>query len=391
MTGPPPRVLFLGHAAERTGPPLILLELLRWLRSETDIETGVVLKEGGELLEEYRTVTPVWVAPDWLGPGASDLAARGLAKAGAEGLATRLVATRLRRPLREIGRWPVVYANCAGSVSLLPQLPHPPERLVVHVHELSVGLDYHLPAGAADRIRRADEIIAVSGAVVDEVLARGLAAPDRITTVPGCIEAPRSTGPAPSRRDLGIPDDAFVIGSSGLLHWRKAPDLFVSLATRMLRGRQDDPWFVWVGGEPDGPAGLDVRADLERAGIADRVRLVPHQADPVSWFRLLDVFCLPAREDAFPLVCLEAASVRLPVVCFTSGGMPEFVDGDAGVVVDYPDLDAMARALDDLRADGPRRTGLGRTGAARVAAHHTVPTVAAQLAAVVRANVEALG
>jgi glycosyltransferase involved in cell wall biosynthesis len=376
-----PRVLFLGHAAERTGPPIILLDILRWLRANTPIEVGVLLQEGGPLMDAYRRLGPAWIAPHWLEPGPTDLAVRGLSKFGLERSSERLRLARLRLPARGIGDWPLVYVNTAGCARLLPLVPTPPRRVIAHVHELSTGLDFHIePAMRQLLFDRADRIITVADAVTDEVVSMGLAPRSRITTIHGCVEPPAPvTEASPTRADLGIPEDAFVVGSSGLRHWRKAPDLFVSLARRMVTGH-DDPWFVWVGGEDADPAGRAALADVERAGLGHRVRFVPHQASPRDWFRLFDVFALTAREDAFPLVGLEAASVNVPVVCFTAGGLPEFVRDDAGVVVTYPDIDAMAAVIDELRHDPPRRERLGRTAAERVRQDHSVATAAARIA-----------
>ena len=38
-----PRACFVSHAADRTGPPVFLLGLLRWLRSNTDVEVTTAL------------------------------------------------------------------------------------------------------------------------------------------------------------------------------------------------------------------------------------------------------------------------------------------------------------------------------------------------------------
>lgn len=387
MNPGPPRVLFLGHAAERTGPPIILLDILRWLRSHTDIEVGTVLQEGGPLLADYQALGPTWLLQDWLPPGPSDLVWRALWKLRLGGVADRFRLDRLRAPGRTIGDWPLVYVNTAGCGRLLPLLPVPPARVLAHVHELSTGLDFHIePAVRENLFRLADRVITVADAVTDEVVAMGLAPRERVRTIHGCVEPPTPPGPgAPTRDDIGVPADAFLVGSAGLQHWRKAPDLFVSLAARLVQGRDDDPWFVWIGGSPDDPAGRAARADVERAGIGHRVRFVPHQPNPREWFRLLDVFALTAREDAFPLVGLEAGAAEVPVVCFTSGGMPEFVRDDAGVVVDYPDLDAMAAAISDLQHDPERRRRLGRTAAARVARDHSVATTAPLIAEEIRA------
>ena len=386
----PRRVLFLGHAAERTGPPLILLDLLRWIREHTDIEAGVVLLEGGPLLDEFCALAPTWIVSDWLGPGPTRLAERVLRKAHLSGVATRLVEARRRWPARGVGDWPIVYVNCAGTARLVPLLPAPPQRLIAHIHELATGLDYHLaPETRAELFNAADRIITVSEAVSDEIVAMGLADRDRMTCIHGCID-PEPAGAArpPTRAALAIPDDAYVVGSAGLLHWRKAPDLFVSVALRVVR-RHADAHFVWLGGHGDDPAVRAAVADVERAGLAGHVHFVPHQEHPRDWFRLFDVFLLPAREDAYPLVCLEAASVGLPVVCFTSGGAPEFVRDDAGIVVAYPDLDQVADALLALRSDPERRARLGAVGRRRVIDEHAVSVIAPRLVAEIEAVAQA--
>ena len=382
----PRRVLFLGHAAERTGPPLILLDLLRWIDEHTDIQPGVVLVEGGPLLADFEALAPTWIVSDWLGPGPTRFTERVLHKLRLPGLAERLVAARRRWPARRVGEWPIVYVNCAGTARLLPLLPSPPQRVIAHIHELATGLDYHLEERTrVELFDRADRIITVSDAVSEQLAAMGIADGGRVACIHGCIDPdpPRSPTP-PSRRDLGIPEDAFVVGSAGLMHWRKAPDLFVSVALRSLRDHPD-AHFVWLGGRDDDPAARAARADVEAAGIADRVHFVAHQDHPRDWFRLFDVFFLPAREDAYPLVCLEAASVGLPVVCFTSGGATEFVRDDAGIVVPYPDLDAAADALSALRSAPEWRRRLGAVGRRRVVDEHAVSAIAPRLVAEIEA------
>ncbi|HMJ08251.1 MAG TPA: hypothetical protein VK468_04555, partial [Pyrinomonadaceae bacterium] len=58
------RVLFIGHEAGRSGAPIVLLHLLRWLKANSpEIETDLLLLTGGELEDEYEKVTNVFVAP----------------------------------------------------------------------------------------------------------------------------------------------------------------------------------------------------------------------------------------------------------------------------------------------------------------------------------------
>ncbi|OWY63397.1 hypothetical protein B7486_53340, partial [cyanobacterium TDX16] len=63
--GGPLRVLVLGHGAERTGPPVYLLRVGRWLRDHGDVQLEVVLLDDGPLLEDLRELGPVTVLPEF--------------------------------------------------------------------------------------------------------------------------------------------------------------------------------------------------------------------------------------------------------------------------------------------------------------------------------------
>jgi glycosyltransferase involved in cell wall biosynthesis len=95
--------------------------------------------------------------------------------------------------------------------------------------------------------------------------------------------------------------------------------------------------------------------------------------DARSYFAAGDVFLLTSREDPFPLVCLEAADCGLPIVCFDkAGGMPDFVQDDAGYVVPFEDVKGMAEKLVFLSAHEEERIQRGATARQRVRAHHDV-------------------
>src|SRR5205814_4023764 len=87
----------------------------------------------------------------------------------------------------------------------------------------------------------------------------------------------------------------------------------------------------------------DYMAALRRSE-SPNVTFLGVKRDARPYLRAGDVFLLSSREDPFPLVALEAAQCGLPILCFAdSGGMQEFVEGDAGYVVPAADVEAMAR------------------------------------------------
>jgi glycosyltransferase involved in cell wall biosynthesis len=77
---------------------------------------------------------------------------------------------------------------------------------------------------------------------------------------------------------------------------------------------------------------------------------------------------------------LESALAYTPIICFDkAGGMPEFVRGDAGFVVPYLDLDAMADRALQLLDDDSLRQKQAKTAHDRVIAMCTIDVVGPQI------------
>jgi glycosyltransferase involved in cell wall biosynthesis len=107
-----------------------------------------------------------------------------------------------------------------------------------------------------------------------------------------------------------------------------------------------------------------------------------HREDPASLLHALDVFVLPAREDAMPLAALEAAAVGLPLVCFRTGGIAGLCDAGAGMAVEYPDTSAFASAIAAMLDDPERRAATGATARSLVQEHNDLAVGVERIAAV---------
>jgi glycosyltransferase involved in cell wall biosynthesis len=105
----------------------------------------------------------------------------------------------------------------------------------------------------------------------------------------------------------------------------------------------------------------------------------------LPYFAQFDAFLLTSREDPFPLVVLDAASLGKPVVCFAeAGGAPELVQEDAGLVVPYLDVEAMAAAATAIVEDADLRARLGRRAREKVLERHDMGVGGAHIAEIVR-------
>jgi len=132
-----------------------------------------------------------------------------------------------------------------------------------------------------------------------------------------------------------------------------------------------------MGGEAEGKEAEAFQHDIQRSGLAGRVHHVPECDNPVRIFSTCDAFALVSREEPFGIVNLEAACFECPVLCFAdAGGAPEFVEEDAGFVVPYLDVEAMAEKLLVLSQDEALLVQMGKRAAEKVRERHDVNVVA---------------
>ena len=396
-------ILVISHDAWRTGAPIVLLHFLRWLKANTDIPFVVLLRDGvGDLRSEFEALAPTFAWNELtaveLTPAAPAAArrwpfipARTTLGRGSDGVAT------IARPQTRSAfaaylderRIRLIYSNTITNGEVLAELAGETRPVVTHVHELGYWILHRMDPNNVEQNRRhTARFIAVSQAVRENLVSNVGVDAERIDVVHEFIRPspPPSRRPSEIRQLLGIPPDAFVIGGSGTTDWRKSPDLFVQLAAVMRRLRPEKtPHFVWVGGEHHGPTFAALWHDVVRTDTADRMHFIGAQPHPLEYFAIFDVFAMVSREDPFPLVCLEAASLEKPIVCFDrAGGMPEFVRSDAGMVVPFLDVHAMAVACFRLMDDPELKQQLGERASRRVREHHLVDVAAPRLLAIIR-------
>ena len=71
----------------------------------------------------------------------------------------------------------------------------------------------------------------------------------------------------------------------------------------------------------------------------------------VEWYNKATVFVNPTYVDNFPTTNIEALSCGTPVITYETGGSPEAVNQDTGKVVPKADINALAKAINDIKKD----------------------------------------
>src|SRR5215210_6187906 len=217
-------------------------------------------------------------------------------------------------------------------------------------------------------------LVAVSPQVRDDLVALGVARPDRFVVVRLGIEldervAPEQNGRAESRRYLGIPADRFAVGWIGRMTAVKRTD-DVLVAFKRLRDDGVDAVLCMVGDGPDRPE-LERRAH-ELGVIRDTVFL-GYQEDVAPFYAAFDVLVLPSSNEGTPVSAIEALAAGKPVVATRVGGVPDVVrDGEDGFLVDTGDTSELADRLARLARDPVLRERMGKEGRSRVLPRYAV-------------------
>ena len=207
-----------------------------------------------------------------------------------------------------------------------------------------------------------DRVIAVSEAIAG-VLRRGGIAPERLRVVyEGVPDRPAQTGGREALRELGIPEDAPVVGNVAALTGHKDQATLLAAAAR-VGVRMPEVRFLIVGqGELRGR--LEARS--RELGLERRCIFAGFRADLDRLIPAFTVFCLSSHMEGLGTSLLDAMAFGVPVVAASAGGIPEAVtDGLTGRLVPPRDPDALAAALVDVLADPARRAAWGRAGRQR--------------------------
>ncbi len=167
----------------------------------------------------------------------------------------------------------------------------------------------------------------------------------------------------PKRNELGISPDSLVVGFVGWLIPIKGVTYLVNAMTKIVE-QHPKSLLVLVGkGDDKGEEEIKLKEQVERAGLADKVRFLGWRPDVDVIMGCFDIFILPSLNEGMGRVLVEAMAAGLPIVASRVGGIPDLVkDGENGLLVPPADAGALERAISNLLSDKARRKLMGETG-----------------------------
>lgn len=159
-----------------------------------------------------------------------------------------------------------------------------------------------------------------------------------------------------TRAALGIPEDAFVIGTVGRMAKVKNQALLVRACAPLLGPKTH---LIIVG---DGAEASNTKNLAKQLGVEAFAHFPGETPNVPEHLAAFDLFALSSDSEGLPLSLAEAMGFALPMVCTSVGGVPKVVDeGETGFLVPAGDEEALRRTLKRFVDDRE----LGRTMGAR--------------------------
>jgi glycosyltransferase involved in cell wall biosynthesis len=216
-------------------------------------------------------------------------------------------------------------------------------------------------------------VIAVSESTKRDLVERYGLSPDRIDVVYNGVDASFQPVPADQvnafRTREGLPERFILF--VGTLEPRKNVVRLIEAYARLPEGR---PALVLVGSK--GWLYDDIFARVEALSLKEKVRFAGYvSADALPyWYNAAELLAYPSLYEGFGLPPLEAMACGTPVVTSTASSLPEVV-GDAALLVDPTDVEALSVAIEKVLSDEDLRRQMQAAGLAQ-AQHFSWETAA---------------
>jgi len=158
------------------------------------------------------------------------------------------------------------------------------------------------------------------------------------------------------RREIGVPEDAFLLFSVGELNENKNHQVIIKAMAQI-----NDPKLHYA------IAGVGDKHDYlielaESLGLVDRVHLLGYRKDVAELNKSADLFCFPSIREGLGLAAIEAMACGLPVVAADNRGTRSFISSDKnGYLCKYDSFYQFASDLKKLLFDSELRRAISES------------------------------
>lgn len=161
------------------------------------------------------------------------------------------------------------------------------------------------------------------------------------------------------KKEIGIPEDALVVGTAGRLAPVKGPEFMIK-ASQYISLESPETYLVFAG---DGPLKEDLQTLAKKTGTDKNIVFLGWRDDVPRILSVFDIFLLPSLNEGMGRVLAEAMALGKPIVASNVGGVPDLViHGKNGYLVPPQNPEELAKYTQLLLEDKDKREKMGRAG-----------------------------
>ena len=147
------------------------------------------------------------------------------------------------------------------------------------------------------------------------------------------------------RRDLGIPQNAIVIGNVAVFRFQKRLVEWLNVLQE-IQLKNPNVYGIIVGA---GPLEDEIKAEWKKLGLDKVVFFTGLQTEVKPYYEAMDIFMMSSSFEGLPIALLEAMSMECAVISTNAGGIKEVIrDGKDGLICpveDWKELSSKAQIL----------------------------------------------
>ncbi|MFK5587383.1 glycosyltransferase [Lactobacillus delbrueckii] len=181
------------------------------------------------------------------------------------------------------------------------------------------------------------KVVCISEAEMQSVIKNKICSKEKLSIITNGVDIDYiQSAPKLSRKELGIPENAVVIGQIGRLSPQKAPDIFVKMAT-LVKKEIPHAFFVMVG---DGELRDKIWKLIKSKHLEDSFLITGWVENPTIYLKNMDVATLLSRWEGFGLAIAEYMCAGVPLVATNVDAIPYVVsNGVDGILVEKDDFE----------------------------------------------------
>ncbi len=218
------------------------------------------------------------------------------------------------------------------------------------------------------------QIVADASVIKRHLVEEHCVNPAKVEVIGSAVDLEKFKPPRNSmkfRREIGVDDDAPLIGNVGMIRPDKGQLVLVE-AARLVLEQRPDARFVIVGqGTGILKRGINVRNAIDQAGLADKIIMAGYRWDTPDVYAACDMIVIASlHTEASPIVLREAFASGRPVIATRVGDIPEIVQHrHNGLLIEPGDRRALADAIMEFICD-PKLAAYCAANGLRYATEH---------------------